>query len=173
MPTSPDFTAFDIVLVAAIVLLTLRGAAVGFVNEFFSKLAVIAGCVAAVLFFRKGAPIAEQITGSEQVSGIIAFLAIFIVVYFIIKIVQRIASGITLSLSIKALDRALGLFLGFGEGLLAVAVVVVFLVQQPFFDAASILEGSFFAELFSPISGIDLLEAVPQAIMEQVAPLLQ
>ena len=168
----PSFTAFDIALLVVIALLALHGAVAGFVNEFFSKLAVLAGCAAAVLFFRKGAPVAAQITGLDSVSGIIAFLAIFIVVYFVIKIVQRIANGITFNPSINALDRALGLFLGAGEGLLVAAVVVVFLVQQPFFDASSILAGSFFAQLFSPISGLDLLEALPQAIKEQVAPIL-
>ena len=169
----PDLAPLDIALLVVIALLAIHGAAAGFVNEFFSKLAVLAGCAAAVLFFRKGAPLAEQITGLDSVSGIIAFLAIFIAVYFVIKIVQRIAKGITFNPSINALDRALGIFLGAAEGLLVAAVVVVFLVQQPFFDASSLLAESFFAELFGPISGLDLLEAVPQATKEQVAPLLQ
>ena len=169
----PSFTTLDIALLVVIALLAVHGAAAGFVNEFFSKLAVIAGCVAAVLFFRRGAPVAAQITGQEAFAGIIAFLAIFIAVYFIITVVQRVASGIMFNPSINALDRVLGLFLGAAEGILVAAVVVVFLVQQPFFDAAAILADSFFAELLSPISGLDLLEAVPQAIKEQVAPLLE
>lgn len=169
----PSFTAFDIVLLIIIALLAVRCAVMGLVAELFSKAAVICGCIAALLFFRKVAPAVSQITGQASLSGIIAFLLVFLVVYFIIKIVQGIVSDIFFWLSLQSLDRALGLFLGAGEGLLVAAVVVVFLVQQPFFDASSLLAESFFAELFGQISGLDLLEAVPQATKEQVAPLLQ
>ena len=168
----PSFTAFDIVLLIVIALLAVRCALMGFVAELFSKAAVICGCGAALLLFRKVAPSVSQVTGQASLAGIIAFLLVFLVVYFIIKIVQGIVSDIFSGLSLQSLDRALGFFLGAAEGLLAAAVVVVFLVQQPFFDASSLLAQSFFAELFRPISGIDLLEAVPQAIKGQVVSLL-
>ena len=168
----PSFTAFDIVLFVVITLLAVRCAAMGLVAELFSKAAVICGFIAALLLFRKVAPAVSQITGRESFSGLIAFLLVFLAVFFVIKIVQSTVSDIFFSLSLQSLDRALGLFLGAGEGLLVAAVVVVFLVQQPFFDASSILAGSFFAQLFGPISGIDLLEALPQAIKGQVASLL-
>lgn len=168
----PNITAFDIVLLVIIVLLAVRCALTGFVAELFSKAAVICGCIAALLLFRKVAPSVSQITGRASLSGLIAFFLVFLAVFLVIKFVQGIVSDIFLGLSLQGLDRALGFFLGAAEGLLVAAVVVVFLVQQPFFDASSILAGSFFAQLLRPISGIDLLEALPQAIKGRAASLL-
>ena len=162
--TAFSFSGFDIVLFIVIIFFTARCAIKGFVDEFFSKAAVICGCIAAVFFFRKAAPAVARITGPNSIDGIIAFLLIFVVVYFVIKMLQRIVSGAFVNVSLRNLDRALGFFLGIAEGLLVAIVVLVILVQQPFFDASPILEGSFFAALFSPLSGIDLLEAAPQAL---------
>lgn len=168
----PTLTAFDIVLLIVIALLALRGAARGFTDEFFSKAAVICACIAALLFFRALAPLAFQLTGQAAFAPLIAFAAIFLAVYIVIKMVQGIVADILSSLSLASIDHVLGLCLGLVEGLLLAIVIAVFLVQQPFFNADSLLAESFLLELFKPLLGIGLLEALPNAIKEQVAPLL-
>ncbi len=168
----PSFTTFDIVILIIIALFTLRCAVKGFTDEFFSKAAVICGCIAALLFFRALAPFVFQITGKVSFAALIAFVAIFFVVYFVIKIVQGIIADIFFSLSLTSIDCALGIFLGLVEGLLVAIVVTVFLVQQPFFDPSSLLARSFFAELFRPFLGIDLFKAVPNVIKKQVSSLV-
>lgn len=149
MPSLP-FSNLDIVLCVVVLIFIVRCTVKGFVDEFFSKTAVIGGGIAAVLFFKPLSPVVAEITGSDSLSGIIAFLLIFIVVYFVIKIMQRIVNRAFENESMRNFDRALGFFLGIAEGALVSAVIVIVLTQQPFFTVEPLLADSFFVALFRP-----------------------
>lgn len=49
---------------------------------------------------------------------------------------------------LKGINRLLGFLLGFAEGLLIIYFVIMVMLIQPFFDAGSILNNSFFYSLF-------------------------
>lgn len=150
--TTFSFASFDIFLFLVILIFVVRCTIKGFVDEFFSKTAVIGGGIAAVLFFRPLTPVVEKLTDSNALSAIISFLMIFIVVYFVIKIIQRIVNRAFENESMRNFDRALGFFLGIAEGLLLSAVIVVILCYQPFFDVSFLLSDSFFAAMFRPLT---------------------
>ncbi len=147
-----SFSNFDIFLLVVILFFIVRCTIKGFVDEFFSKTAVIGGGIAAVLFFRSLSPFVEKVTDANPLSGIISFLLIFIAVYFVIKIIQRIVNRAFENESMRNFDRALGFFLGVGEGLLFCAVIIVVLTLQPFFDVSFLLSDSFFAAVFKPFT---------------------
>lgn len=141
---------FDLVLLALIVLMAVRVTIIGFIDEFFSKAAVIVGVIAAILFHRAFADILRNITGEQVFTGIAAFLILFIAVYLAFKIMQYLVGTAFEGESMSSLDRALGFFLGTAEGLLLSMAVLVLLRMQPWIDPAPILERSVFARLFDP-----------------------
>ncbi len=159
-----SFSTFDLILFVVILFFIVRCSIKGFVDEFFSKTAVLGGIAAAILFFRRLSPAVAELTGKDSLSGILAFLMIFLVVYFVIKIIQRVINGAFHNVSMRNLDRALGFFLGIGEGILVSLVVVIVIDQQPFFDPSALFSGSLFVRLFAPFMDFDLRTAAPEML---------
>ncbi|MDR1747931.1 MAG: CvpA family protein [Spirochaetaceae bacterium] len=145
-----SYAVIDIVFALLLLFCIIRVTVKGFISEFFSKAAVILGVLGAVLFFKKLAPYAAKLLGENVFSEIVAFLLIFIGIYIIIKITQTCVGSLFKGESLSALDRALGFFLGLLEGLLVIAVCLIVIRLQPFFDPESLTHSSFFSRLFSP-----------------------
>ena len=49
---------------------------------------------------------------------------------------------------LNSLDRALGFFFGIVEGLAIVLLIMFLIVAQPFFNADSLIQNSFFYDIF-------------------------
>ena len=79
------------------------------------------------------------------------FVLLFIVTFLLVKIFQHIIGSFFQSEIMNGLNRALGFFLGAFEGLLVVAVILIALNAQPWFDVAGLLGDSFFANIMSGI----------------------
>ncbi len=142
---------FDIVLLVLIVFMAVRVVLTGFIAEFFSKAAVIAGIIAGFLFYKRLADALKPFTGEQIFTGAAAFLLIFVAVYLLIKIMQQVVGSAFEGESMSNLDRALGFFLGIAEGLLLVMGILVILRLQPWFDPQPFLNHSVFARLFDPV----------------------
>lgn len=141
----------DLVILILMVFMTVRVTLSGFIAEFFSKAAVIAGVILAVLFHRSLAELLEPLTGAEMLTGVVAFLVIFLMVYLCFKIAQGIVGSAFEGESLSNLDRALGFFLGLAEGLLLAMALIAALRLQYWFDPSPLLDRSVFARLFDPL----------------------
>jgi membrane protein required for colicin V production len=143
----------DIVFFVLLGLLTLRCFLKGFTGELIALASLAFGITAAVVFFRPGAAFirTKALSDVAAVPEILAFAGIFIVVFAAGKILDRIVKDIIERLHLDGLNRFLGLFLGFVEGVALVAVILAVLRLQPLFDSAPLLEKSFFAGLLFPL----------------------
>jgi membrane protein required for colicin V production len=84
---------------------------------------------------------------------LIAFVSLLAIVFFAIKILEHILQDIIFRIHLGGLDRALGLVFGLLEGLVLVRVIMFVLAIQPLFDATSLLEHSFLAQILDPLAG--------------------
>jgi membrane protein required for colicin V production len=146
-----QFEIVDVVFAILIIVAAIRGAFRGFVAEAGSAASLILGIVVAVLFYRPAARLIAHRFGSSMWNPLIAFLVLFLIAYVVVKLVERLLAAIFERLNLERLDSALGFFLGIGEGLLLVAVILFFLNWQPFFDPGPMLEHSLFARMLFPI----------------------
>ncbi|ULQ59817.1 CvpA family protein [Brucepastera parasyntrophica] len=145
------FSVFDLVLLIIIIIMIIKVTISGFIQEFFSKAAVIIGAIGAIIFYKPLTPVVIKITGTNTLAEIVAFLVIFLVLYIVIKILQRIMHAVFRGESMTNLDRALGFFLGLVEGLLIVTVLLLLIRVQPWFDLSFITDGSLFVRLLDPL----------------------
>ncbi|MDR1352687.1 MAG: CvpA family protein [Treponema sp.] len=143
----------DIVFFALLGLLTLRCFLKGFTGEIIALASFAFGVMAAVFFFRAGAAFirTKALAGVAVVPEILAFAGIFIVVFIAGKILDRIVKDIIERLHLDGLNRFLGVFLGFVEGLALISVILIVLWLQPLFDSSPLLESSFFARVILPL----------------------
>jgi membrane protein required for colicin V production len=147
--------AIDTVFLVLLGLLTLRCFLKGFTGELIALASLAFGITAAVFFFRPGAAFVRTKAFSDvaAVPEILAFIGIFIVVFIAGKILDRIVKDIIERLHLDGLNRFLGIFLGFMEGIAMVSIILIILRIQPLFDSAPLLEKSFFAKLLLPLIG--------------------
>jgi membrane protein required for colicin V production len=149
-------TAFDVVLLAVAGLLILRAFLRGFTGEIFSIASLTLGIFAALFFFKNGAAFLRILflPGVPLVPEILSFLVIFLAVFITGKILEHVVKDIVNRLGLNGLDRFLGLILGLAEGIVVIALVLVFISIQPLFTSAALLEGSVLARLVIPLIGI-------------------
>lgn len=145
------FTAIDIFFILVILIFSLMALAKGFVNELFGKVSIVAGLVCAFIFFGKLSPYVQEYVKHEVLAKILAFLMIFIVVYLTIKIIQHFVAKAFSTEIMHGLDKALGMLLGFVEGLAIVACIIILMNSQPWFNFKGVLHGSFFVKLLSSV----------------------
>lgn len=143
------FAFIDLVFGVIILALAIAGTLKGFVAELFGKAAFILGLIVAVLFYGKLHPYVARWVSVDFFAQAIAFILLFVVTFLLVKIVQHIIGSFFQSEIMSGLNRALGFFLGVIEGLLVVAVILIALNAQPWFDISGLLEGSFFSKIMS------------------------
>ncbi len=139
-----SLTFLDIIFLLIILFIAIHGVVNGFIKEFFSKVALVAGVFFAILFFAKLSPFINKHIESSFVASILSFLLIFVVVYLIIRIIQHFVGTFFQGEILGGLDRALGFFFGVAEGLLVVSLILIILYAQPWFDLQKVFEDSFF-----------------------------
>ncbi len=145
--------ALDIACAVVIVLAAARCAFRGFIREVMSMAALILSIAGAVFFSKAGAVALDNYVGYSKWNQIVAFLVIFLVVYLAVKLLEGVLHRVFERIRLERLDRALGFFLGLGEGALLVVLIVYLLKVQPIIDVSTLLDGSF-------VAGV-VLEVVP------------
>jgi len=141
----------DIIFLIIILITSIHGALRGFIDEFFSKLAVIAGIFFGLVLNKFLLPYLPKLGNLILLTRILAFLIIFIIVYIAIRIMQKIVGFAFQGDIMKGLDKSLGFFLGIAEGFLVVGVILFLLHSQRFFDIQPVLSNSIFEALLSPL----------------------
>lgn len=140
-----DFAVLDIIFVIILVITTIRTTIKGFISEIMTLAALILGIAAAVLFSSVGAQLIDTYFGPSDWSQVIAFLVIFLIVYLLVKVFEGGLKRLFEQLNLGPLDRALGFFLGFAEGVFLIAIIIIIMKVQPFFDTAELLDVSIIA----------------------------
>lgn len=140
----------DVIFIVIIALSAIHGAIRGFLDELFSKLAIILGLFCGLFYNKLLVPAMPAFNGISFLSNILAFLIIFIVVYITVRIVQKIVGFVFQGDIMRGLDRSLGFFLGIAEGFLVVALLLFLLHSQQLFNVSSILSESYFDRLLLP-----------------------
>ena len=140
----------DIVFLIILSFFVIKVTVTGFIDEFFSKAAVIVGGLIAFLFYKLLTPVITELLGEKALSAVIAFLILFLSVYLIIKLVQVFLGSLFSSESLKNLDRSLGVCLGLVEGLIVIGVILMLINIQTFVSFDKILSESIFAKILSP-----------------------
>ncbi|UTC75854.1 CvpA family protein [Treponema sp. OMZ 792] len=140
----------DIVFLIILTFFAVKVTVTGFIDEFFSKAAVIVGGLIAFLFYKLLTPVITELLGEKSLSAVIAFLILFLSAYLIIKLVQVFLGSLFSNESLKNLDRSLGFFLGLVEGLIVIGVILMLINIQTFISFDKILSESIFAKILSP-----------------------
>lgn len=144
-----SFTVIDWIFSVLIVLLAFNGLFKGFIENVFGKLALILGILFACMFYKKAVESLFKGINNPTLQNILAFLLVFVVVFLLVKILQMIIGKLFSWQPLKSLDRTLGFCFGIVEGLAVVWLIIFLLTIQPFFNADSLISGSFFAGLIN------------------------
>lgn len=120
-------SAFDILVIAMIVLGGLAGAMRGFVTEVLSLLAWVGAFLAVRFLYAPVLPIAERLTKNEAAASVATFILIFAAAYILFRLVAQMLGDRTRSSVVGPLDRLLGLGFGAFKGLLGAALVFLLL----------------------------------------------
>ena len=112
-------------------------------KEFFSKVAIIAGIICAVLFYNYAAAQLVPAVRYFLIAQVLAFVGIFIVVYILVRLVQKGFSAVMKGEILGSLNRILGFALGAVEGILAV-LVILFVMQLLPLDVSGLYKDSVF-----------------------------
>jgi membrane protein required for colicin V production len=145
----------DIVLIALILILAVRCALRGFIEEFMSVAALVLGILSAVFFHQKGGAFIrrEYLHGLEIIPEVLAFALLFVIPFGAVKILEHIVKDIVDRVNLGGFDRLLGILFGLVEGLTLAALVLLVIDLQPLFDRNLLLANSFFARRLLPVLG--------------------
>jgi len=135
----------DIVFIVIILIASIRCIIRGFVTEIMSIASMVLSIGCAILFSGIVAKYVERYLGLTNWSQVISFLFVFILVYLLVKIFEGTINKFLEKLKLEKLDRALGLFLGIGEGAVIVIILILLIYFQPFFPSDNFLNGSVIA----------------------------
>ncbi|CEM63121.1 CvpA family protein [Treponema phagedenis] len=140
----------DLIFGALFLIIVVKVAVKGFIEEFFSKAAVLGALLAAVLFYKPLTPFVVGFIGRTLFASIVSFLLLFVVTYIGVKLLQLLVGSMFTGATMTNLDRALGFFLGIAEGLLVIALILIILHVQPIINLQPFLADSIFVKLLSP-----------------------
>lgn len=138
------FAFIDIIFAIIILVLAIRAAFIGLWEEVLGKLAIVIGLICAICFYKDFTGFIVKYINNSTVATIISFLCVFLAVYLIISLVKVFLSKIFNGSILGSLNHFLGFLFGCLEGFIAVALILILLNLQPFFDVSSILNNSFF-----------------------------
>ncbi len=134
----------DFVFIVIIAACALGASLKGFVNEVFDKGAPVLGIWAAVLFRGMLAQPLLQYVKIPAVAEVLGFVIVFVTVFLVIKIAQQLVGNIFADKIFRQLDHTLGFFFGLAEGVALVAIVLIVLIVQPWFNVDGLIGGSIF-----------------------------
>ncbi|MDR2660146.1 MAG: CvpA family protein [Spirochaetaceae bacterium] len=146
-----SYAPIDIVFALLLLIIVIRAALNGFVEEVFGAASIILGLVFAVKFYNKGAVfIRTKILQDVKIlPEVLAFITLFLIVFIIIKIITFILKDIIEKIKLGGLDHFLGAVFGILEALFAAALIIFIINIQPLFDKNAVLKNSVFNHFLS------------------------
>ncbi|MDR2758454.1 MAG: CvpA family protein [Spirochaetaceae bacterium] len=145
----------DIIFIALVLILVIRCALRGFIEEVLSMASVVIGALSAVFFYKKGGAFIREryLENIEVIPEILAFVMLFLIPFVGIRILERIIKDIITRVKLGGFDRFLGILFGLLEGITLISLVLFVIDIQPLFDKNLLLEKSFFARFLLPLVG--------------------
>ncbi|MDR0589596.1 MAG: CvpA family protein [Spirochaetaceae bacterium] len=145
----------DIIFIALVLILVIRCALRGFIEEVLSMASVVMGVLAAVFFYKNGGIFIREryLENVGVIPEILAFVILFLIPFVGIRIVEHIIKDIVVKVNLGGLDRFLGILFGLLEGITLISLVLFVIDIQPLFDKNLLLEKSFFARFLLPVIG--------------------
>lgn len=134
----------DFIFVVILVVFALLACIKGFIGELFDKGAPIIGLWCGILFYKSLSRSFYPYIGVQFVCNALAFILVFVLTFIIVKIVQQILETIFSGRIFRQLDRTLGFVFGLIEGFAVIAIILLILRYQPWFDVRNMLESSIF-----------------------------
>ncbi|MCK9169236.1 MAG: CvpA family protein [Treponema sp.] len=145
------FAVIDLIFSGIILIFMITGAVRGLIREFFSKASFICGIIGAVLLTPKLQPYVSGIVKNTLAAKAVSFILLFIIFFLVVKIIQEFFSAVFSGEILRGLDHSLGLGFGILEGIVIVIFILTLIEIQPWFNAADILKGSFFAKILNGV----------------------
>ena len=142
---------FDIIALIVLGLCMIRAMTRGFFQELLSFGGLFGSLIAASLLSRYGAAIITSLYGWAIWNRIVAFIIIFLLAYIVFKVCDTIIQSIIERISLRNLDKAMGLLLGLGEGVVILLIVCLLINIQPFFDTDALFMRSITIRIMTPL----------------------
>jgi membrane protein required for colicin V production len=134
------------------VILIVRCALRGFIEEIMSMASVVLGILAAIFFYKNGAAfIRANWIEMNVLPEVLAFAAIFLIVFLSIRFVEFLLKDIIYGINLYRLDRLLGMFFGIIEAFVLICLILFLVAVQPLFDPAPVLQNSVVARFLLPL----------------------
>lgn len=143
-------SVYDIIILAVLALLTIRGGIRGAAMQLASLASLILSWIVAVQFSRLLAP---KIGLEEPWNRVVAMLVLFVGTYLAVWIAFRFVSGMISAVKLKEFDRQMGALIGFTKGVIVCMIITFFAVSMDWSRAA----------VYESKSGYYLTQAVEKA----------
>ena len=138
-----QWTFLDFLFAGIVLVSTAFALRKGLVREIVSLVALIAGFILAVLYYRVPAARFAEFTRTESVADLLGFLVLFVGCILIGAMAAFLINHFVKAASLKWIDRLLGAIFGFLRGWAIASMLVVALLAFPVRD--NLMARSFFA----------------------------
>ena len=115
----------DVILIAPVVFLCIKGLLSGFINQIAGLLGLVLGFYISLEFYSQAADFITEYYQSDY-NHIIAFILLFVAVYITVTLIGKLITKATKALALSPLNRLLGLVLGAMKG--AIVLVILLLI---------------------------------------------
>ena len=148
-----NIPVIDMVFAIIIFITIIHGYTNGFIAELFSWAGLVLAMGAAVIMYPYGTQYirARAMQNVRYVPEILAFIVIFIIVMLLVKMIGKVMKDFVNKIKLGGVDKLLGAFFGFLEGLALCTLVIFVMAIQPFFNVTNVLDESILAQILLPI----------------------
>ncbi|MDR2841768.1 MAG: CvpA family protein [Spirochaetaceae bacterium] len=147
------FAPVDIAFILLAIIIIIRSALRGFVDEIMGLAWVSLGLIFSIRFYKKGAQIIREkfLLNVEYLPEILSFIALILIVFIIVRILTIMLKDIINRVQLAGLDCFLGAIFGIIESVAVIALIIFIIGIQPLFDKAAVLKNSVFYHILKPV----------------------
>ena len=145
---SAQLPIIDLVFFVVVTVFAIVACFKGFVDELFDRGAPLLAIWVAIFGYKALSVKLLPYVHFPILANIFAFILVFILVFLIVKVIQQIVGKVFEGKILGQLNRLLGFAFGVVEGLAIVALVLIVLTVQPWFNVEPIVGESIFFRIF-------------------------
>ncbi|MBQ7747208.1 MAG: CvpA family protein [Spirochaetia bacterium] len=135
----------DLLFLLIALFFVIKGFFRGFISEFMSMAALIAGLAAALIFQNQVASLLKEMIKNDTFRPLVAFFILFIGTYILVKLMELMLHNAIEAIKMNSLDRLLGFVWGLFETSVIILIVVFLIYHLKFKAGISFLEDSVIA----------------------------
>ena len=136
----------DLLFLLIALFFVIKGFFRGFISEFMSMAALIAGLATALVFQNQVSVLLKDMIKSDTFRPLVAFFLIFIGTYILIKLLELMLHNAIEAIKMNSLDRLLGFVWGLFETSVIILIVVFLIYRFKFKAGMSFLDESVVAK---------------------------